>query len=518
MSAQAPAVAEIIHPVLSFAGGMNTRSSALYLGKEGKYVLRKDQAPILINWARDSSGALGTRPGRSKVNAAAVVPPGGDGVVRSIFEISPTTGNRTIIMNAGNTVYKWNGATWASLGTVGTPNRRMHWCQFNDEAIGVDGANAPVITDGTTFGTLGGSPSATSIAVLSHRNRVWMLDGRTLRYSALGVKDDWTTANNAGSVPIPTTKGRGGTAMFSLWERIIICTEQNVFQLVGSGPSDFAVEPINVAYGHELSPYGMLAAGNEVYFGSSKGAHMLSISYGQSITGDVSYDYASANIEPTWQAINKTNFGNMVGVHDSKRNILIFLCSRGGANNNEALVADYYHLDDQGRPTWTMYANMPFACGAEVYSMNNETEVLFGGYDGFVYRQQAALTRDDGVNIDLQLQYVTDLDEPAMDKTVRFMTVFINSTGVQLSGNISYDFDQSVANFSEEFQTDVGGLIGTTFVMGVTPLGTPSYQQKKIPIPGVGRFAVVNMIFSSSVKVSLGGMIFYGAIRRVLAK
>ena len=510
-----PAIADIIHEVLSFSGGMNTRASALYLGKEGRYALHKDEAPLLINWCRDASGALSTRPGREKLNSTAVTPPSGDSTIRSLFELTPLSGSTTILMNAGNTVYKWNGTTWISLGTVATANKRMHWCQFNDTAIGVDGTNLPIETDGTSYANLSGSPPQGAIAVLSHRNRVWMLKGRTLYYSAVGAKNDWTTANNAGSVPIPTTRGGGGTAMFSLWDRIIICTTDNVFQLTGSSPATFAIEPITVAYGHELSPYGMLAAGNDVYFGSSKGVHAMSVSYGQSITGDVSYNYVSAKIEPTWQSINKTNFGNVAAVHDSKRNVMIFLCSRAGANNNEAMVADYYHMDDQGRPTWSLYANMPFACGAEVRSLNNETVVLFGGYDGIVYRQTNS-AKDVDSNIDLQIQYVTDGDVPTMDKTWRYMTVFLNTTGAVLTGTVSYDFNSSVHPIAEVFNTEVGGLIGSTFVMGHTALGTSSYKQRRIPIPGIGRFAVLNLNISASVRVSFGGAIFYAGIRRAI--
>lgn len=48
-------------------------------------------------------------------------------------------------------------------------------------------------------------------------------------------------------------------------------------------------------------------------------------------------------------------------------------------NNNEAMVADYYRLDADGRPTSALcIADIPFACGAEVQSLNNETEILFG--------------------------------------------------------------------------------------------------------------------------------------------
>lgn len=94
-----------------------------------------------------------------KLNETAVVPPAGDNVIRSLFEITPLTAYPIIIMNAGNTVLI-NGMVQLghSLGTVATANKRMHWAQFNDSAIGVDGTNIPLDTDGTTMGALGGSP------------------------------------------------------------------------------------------------------------------------------------------------------------------------------------------------------------------------------------------------------------------------------------------------------------------------------------------------------------------------
>jgi hypothetical protein len=515
-SRKLPAYADVIYDVLSFAGGMNTRASQLFLGRDALFALRKDQAPLIVNLVRNSSGALQTRPGRVKLNVVPVVPPAGDSVIRSLFELRTQTGTNVILMNAGNSVYKLVGTTWSSIGTVPTSNQRMLWTQFHDVALGINGADEMVSYDGTSFATVTGAPTNGS-AIVSHRNRVWIVTGRTLRYSALGNHADWSTPNNAGALPIPTTRGRGGTALISLWDRLIVFTSDQVFQVLGTGPSTFAIEPINLQYGHELSPYGVVAAGNDIYYGSQQGCHSLSIDYSQSVTGDVSYDYVSGVIEPTWQDIDKGNLPNVFAVHDSSRNLLIYLCNRSGTQNTEALVADYYHLDARGRPTWSLYANMPFACGAEVVSINNTREVIFGSYDGYVYRQDLDSFQDDGSDISIQLQYITDLELPAFSKLWRHVLLFASSTAPEaLTGTITYDFGALSKGFDVGLAGVQGNRIGSTFTIGVSPLGTADYQQHRVSIAGHGRFATIYLAGSVSSRVSIGGMIFYAGIRRAI--
>lgn len=41
-----------------------------------------------------------------------------------------------------------------------------------------------------------------------------------------------------------------------------------------------------------------------------------------------------------------------------------------------------------------------------------------------------------------------------------------STTGAVVSGTVSFDFNTSIKTFQQVFQTDVGGLIGTTFVIG----------------------------------------------------
>lgn len=514
-----PAYADIIYDVMSFAGGMNSRASQLYLGKEGRFSLRKDQAPLLVNLVRTSTGALQSRLGRVAINETPVSPPAGNGVIRSLFELRTQSGSNYILMNAGNTVYLLSGSTWVSQGTVASNNLRMHWAQFNDVALGINGTDTPIYFDGTVMGNVGGSPPSNGAAIATHRNRVWIVAGRSLKYCALGNYNDWTTSNNAGSIPIPTTRGGGGTALISLWDRLIVFTSDQVFQVIGTGPATFSLEPINLLHGHQLAAEGVLAAGNDIYYGSQAGCHSLSMDYTQSITGDVTYNYASGIIEPTWQDIATTNLGNVVGVHDSQRNLLIFLCNRSGSENTEALVLDYYHLNEEGKPTWSIYGNMPFASAAEVYSINNSKDLLFGGYDGVVYRQ-STLGTDNGANLDIQLQYVTDLDTVALTKLWRYMVLFATAAEDEmLSGVLTFDFGDQAKEFTMTLTArPSGGILGSTFTIGSSVLGSGAldYRMKRVGIAGHGRLATVTISGSVGSRVTIGGMIFYAGIRRAI--
>ena len=512
ISAKIPAYADILYDVLSFVGGMNSRTSELFMSRDAKFSLRKDEAPLIVNMVRTKSGLLTTRPGRVKLNASAIVPAAGSDDVLSLFELRPANGNDSVLATAGNGIFKYITGSFVSQGTTATNNKRFHWCQFKDKALGINGTDAMVSYDGTALGTVAAAP-VDGTAILSHRNRVWIIRGKTLSYCALGDETDWTTTNNAGSVPIPVTRGIGGTAMISLWDRLIVTSGQQVFQLLGTSATDFVLSPVNLIYGHTGTPEAFIAAGNDIYYVNKRGIHSLSVVFAQSVTGDVSTGYASSKVEPTWQSLHESNLPNVVGVHDSIRNMMLFLCSRGGAPNTEAFAGDYLHLDEQGSPTWSLFDNMPFASALEVQSLSSKPEVLFGGYDGFVYKQTNDET-DVGSTIPVQLQYRTDLELPAFSKLWRHMLLFASGQDTTLSGNIVFDFGRQSIPFTVDLDVEGGDIIGTTFTIGQSVLGVPALKEVRVSVPGHGRFATITMSASSLHRVTIGGFIIYAGVRR----
>lgn len=518
---KAPAYADIIYPVLDFSGGLNTKSTQLFLSRNAAFALRPNQCVLLDNWVRTASGGLTTRPCLDKLNSSAISPPAGDAEIRSITELRTESGTDQVIVTAGNSLYRWTGSTFTSIGTTLTSNRRFHWTQFRDVLVGVNSVDAPVAWDGTTLSTLSGTfLTNTGTCVISHRGRVWILDGQTLRYSAENTYTDWSTSNNAGTLRIPTKRGQGGTGILSMWDRLIIWTNGEVFQLFGTSPNTFSLAAINFRYGNEGSPYGPVAAGNDIYFPTKRGVHALSVAFAQSDTGDVQTDYASANIEPSWQDITPANFPNIVGVDATRFNCVIFLCNQTGTTNSQAFVGDYYHRDEKGMPTWSRWTGLAGSSIAEVRSLNAIPETLIGGYDGFVYR----LTNDNEVddttsstaNVPVQLQYITDLEQPGFDKLFRHLVTFTQAPTGNMNLNSSFDFGARVLTQSFSVAQSIGDVIGTTFIVGTSALGTITYTANRVSIPGAGRF--VNLIFSASFarRMTFGGFIVYAGLRRVL--
>lgn len=516
-----PAYADVIYPVFDFSGGLNTKSTPLFLSRSARFALHPNQCLLLDNWARTSSGALTSRPCLDKLNSSAISPPSGDSEIRSIAELRTADGTDRIVVNAGNSIYYWDGSSFTSVGTTLTNNRRFHWTQFRDVLIGVNGIDVPVAYDGTSLSTLSGTFLTNTVScVISHRGRVWALDGQTLRYSAENSYTDWSTSNNAGTLRIPTKRGQGGTAILSLWDRLIVWTNGEVFQLFGTSPQTFNLAAINFRYGNEGSPYAVVAAGNDIYFPTKRGVHALSVAFAQSDTGDVQADYVSSNIEPTWQDITPANFPNIVGADATRFNCVIYLCNQNGTQNSQALIGDYYHRDSTGAPTWARWTGIAGSSITEVRSLNALPEVLIGGYDGFVYR----LTNDNEVddtttstaNVQVQLQYLTDLEQPGFDKLFRHLVLFTQASVGTMYLNSSFDFGARVLSQSFNMASTAGDMISTTFTIGVSSLGTIAFTQNRVSVPGVGRFVTFNYSASLSRRVTFGGFIIYAGLRRVL--
>lgn len=508
-----PDYASIVHEVFSFAGGVNTRAAQLFMSKNSLFSLQRDQLTLGINVIRSKNGVLETRPGRVKVNATAVTPAAGDAIIRSMFELRRSDGNDKICMNAGNTFYVLSGSTWSSVGTFATANLRRSYCQFKEVLLGVDSTNDMCKYDGTTLSTIAAAPKGSAIA--SHRDRVWVLNGKTLSYCAQGDETDWSTPNNAGSVPVPVSRGKGGTALIPMWDRLIIFTHQQIFQLSGTSPSDFVITPINLVYGNSGTSAAVVSAGNDVYSVDDVGVHGLSVAETQNLLGDVTYNYVSGPIENSWKQLAAGNHPNMFALNDKQNNLVLFFGSESSNNNDSAWVADYYHLDSRGMPTWTRYTNMPFACGIEVKTLSGKEELLFGGYDGIVYKQTAA-EQDDTANIPISLQYLTDMELPHFDKNIRHLLLFTAGREGLMNVSASFDFGDRVINKTVDISSAQGAILGSTFVMGTSAIGTSAFRINRVALPGHGRFVRINLVLDSPARLTLGGFMIVGGVRRLL--
>ena len=509
-------------PVLDFSGGLNTKSSQYLLGRDTNYSLRRNQLTLLENVDRNESGALTTRFGYAKLNTDVVVPAGGDDTIRSIYEYRKTDGTNLVIINAGNSLYKFVSPNFTLIGTVTTADKRFSWTSMNNLLIGCNGVDDPIKYDGTTLAALGGTPPTGPSVVAYYREHIFFAKDLTLHYSAINAPEDYTTVGDAGSVPVPSVRGTKVTALLAFFDRLIVFTDYEVFGLTGTNDDDFAFTPISYEFGHTGSHDAVVPAGNnDVYFCSEQGVHRLNVTDATSELGNLQESYASASIEPTWQAISALNLGNIVAINNQQESQVIFLIGSDNADNNVAYVADYYHRDGLGSPTWGKYTNHPFySIGGTHILTSGVSDILYGGFDGFVYRRTGNL--DILAEIPVKFSYTTDADNPQWNKLFRWINLFVenidsaSSTTEPFTVTASCDFGARTVSNTPDVTVIGGKRLGIDWVLGVDPWFTPKLSTPKISIPCIGRYLTLIFSFTSASRLTFNGFIIYGALRRLI--
>jgi hypothetical protein len=95
--------------------------------------------------------------------------------------------------------------------------------------------------DGSTATSLGNAPLTKIFTV--HKGRIYALLGSQLKFSALNILDDWTTANDAGSISITNAKG-DGSGIVTFNDYVTVFTNYSMHQLFGTGPDSYELKDI----------------------------------------------------------------------------------------------------------------------------------------------------------------------------------------------------------------------------------------------------------------------------------
>jgi hypothetical protein len=96
--------------------------------------------------------------------------------------------------------------------------------------------------NGTTAASIAAAPATKLYAV--HKGRVYAVLGKELKFSALNLITDWTTALDAGSISITNAKG-DGTAITEFDDQIYVWTGQSFHNLYGTGPLNYTLTDIS---------------------------------------------------------------------------------------------------------------------------------------------------------------------------------------------------------------------------------------------------------------------------------
>lgn len=373
---------------LFFAGGLNEQQNPSLLecisGRNFELGLR--QSKLVPRSPYDLSG---TATNASPING--------------LLQLVKRDNTETTLVQAGDTVYLWDGTTgFTSKGTVNSSSRlRDCYWSLGDYLVVVDTAKATVVKkwDGTTFSTLTtglGTDLYAKYAVV-HQNRVWLANVKTttdtphlIVASKLDDPTDYDTSIRGG----PTTEGGGtfsvGTEAFYLLSPdlkpingmvsffgnlVISTTGGRLYQLTGTSASTYKFVPYysgSAAIGTES----MANIGNDlIYMKEGGGIDLLSTTQ---TSGDVAADDVSRWIPTTTEDLT-----GAITVYDQKKQKVIFFVQ------DKALVLFKDLLGAELSP-WSVYTtqeSFAFNTNAAKYMKRPGTQeytVFFGDEDGRV--------------------------------------------------------------------------------------------------------------------------------------
>lgn len=257
-------------------GGLVTRVPA--------HSLLSHQSPDCLNIDPSEVGATKKRKGYIKFTSAAKVTPTGT-FVSGLFAAATSGGTPFVIAAEGTTLNNITAGAWGTTisGCTITVDTLVRMCMFNDIFIIMNQGGGPYKWTGSgSASSLGGSPPANARGGGVHRSRVFMYAASSvLSYSALSDPEDWTTADNAGSITINKNDGfvingfiSGGD--FAIVSKIAPSSggkEGALYALFGSSPFDFNVKKIATigALGQEA----MVQYDNMVFIATNRGIYSV---------------------------------------------------------------------------------------------------------------------------------------------------------------------------------------------------------------------------------------------------
>ena len=478
--------------IVRFGGGQNSRSS-------------QDQVDDLectsgANYLLDPGNSeLRPRPPFDKIGTA---PNGKE--IRGFSTLLKTDGTVTMLVQAGPTVYKWDGSTFTSVGTVdqlaqlrGT--REANWAL--DDKVLISDLNLKEEMhewDGTTFQQTVFLQSDGSSAFGPFRARYCIVDNERAffgnihdngsdfehllvsseRGNYLVVSASDRPASTLGAdapwfLPMPQLKPINGLAFaFGL---LAISQEAGAFEkLIGSSAKDFELDKLHDASGAR-GRESVVATSNDIIYGSPGKIESLKAT---DKFGDVEFDDLSFKIRPDiidvagWALVYNPRLKRVYCFPDGQQEVWVLHLDFIGTNLSPWVKWTTRHaLSFQ--PTATMVCRDP---------VDGLEYTFMGDASGNLYRLEGSGTSGDGGANDVEVKRVSKIYAAPLDTKAFGINGWLQhkklatSSNVKLrflfSGEHAFDSEKNVATTAVVFDTPYGGEVyyGGTFYYGAKQL------------------------------------------------
>ena len=390
--------------------------------------------------------------------------------------ITVTNGSATI--TGSSTV--WNTSTNATVGEyIQLPDSKWYkitaiasdtslTIELNYQGSTLAGQSYVISPWGEVQGKLNTSTAVTSLVrptpdfIENHLNRIWTLDGNTLRFSVLDTSvteenfNDWDTSSNAGTIIIPGGNGDTGTGLYSLNGYLYIFQRHAIWELLGTTLNNFELRNVSNEVGMidkrtliEFDKYLIFFSGEDVYL--FDGANLRNLSKGK-----------VKSLIDTW-----ANITSPAATLWNNRYIISYTPS-GASSNSEALMYDI------ATDTWTRHTNIYASCWSQWNGGTDNNEVYFASsVQGLIHKWDVG-GNDDGYPIP------TLYDMPSSGFTKNINDKSIKKFFIQQLAK--GDWDMTVAQLSDidtnEISADINLSAGDSALWGVAQWGVDEWSSE----------------------------------------
>lgn len=427
--------------------------------------------------------------------------------ITGIYSFIDESDTQAVLVTAGTALYKFDSSTadWSAIsgGTALTSGTKPHFSTWIDPTGGdamviitTEDGDTPQKYDGTARGDLGGSPPSGHFnAVYHERLFIYDKDAGVVYFSGLGTPEDddiatgsWDTTNDLFLVD-RFTYGLGSGLVVTN-QRLLIFTKRAIFRLQGWGKGSFLLEPVTTRNGCvapnsiQKGPFGDQRS-EGVFFRDIDGRYWTDGQIGNVIRVS---EKISTSID---EDLNAAQVANEVGFVDEARSLVGWGATTGTDTTNSKIEAlDFRVGARRQQDGFFMEGWFPFSIGARAFGNildSNKDRTLFSDHVGVVYRLDNG-TSFDGADIDgYRTTSWIDGNAKQFAKTWRYMILYTTATGshnLEVSWGINYQDD--FANSATVNLASASSLLGSTFVLGTSKLGTQGVIHVKIPIDIIG--------------------------------
>jgi hypothetical protein len=389
----------------------------------------------------------------------------GSGAIRSLYELSLSSGTRQLIAATGGKLYNATvvGGMAAEIGT-GFSSDDWQASQFRNRLFLVNGSDSPQDWDGVTLTATAWAGSGLTpsdlIHVSAYRNRLYFTekDSGSVWYSGVDAvtgtltEFDVLSLLNLGGFVLFTTQWTRDTGTAESNQFIIIGSEGDVLIYNGSFPgnSDWQISR-RLTIPTPLGRRAFDRVGSDVLITTEAGIISLTSFLSESVKGSDSR--ITEKIDELFRSYveeHRTKFGWQVLLYPAKKALY---CNIPTVTDNSSLQVVFN--TETGAPT--LFEGMDASCWA-IY----DRQIYFGGVDGKVYRADNGTT-DNGAAIQFRLKTAFNFfGDRAREKRLTQVRPQIRTTG---SLTFRYGLD---TNFQSYPITDE-----LTISLELTPWGSP---------------------------------------------